>query len=86
MVQKKILEGIYTFKCSDDEGRLVVSYARVDVQAFDLAVYNLKSGQRRTLAREIQLPPLFAAGDGSKLIYLAGNKRQAGVYLADQLP
>lgn len=83
---KKILEGIYTFKSSDDEGRLVVTYARVDVQAFDLAVYNLRSGQRRTLAREIQLPPLFATADGSKLIYLAGNKKHAGVYVADQLP
>jgi len=83
---KKILEGIYTFRSSDDEGRLVITYARVDVQAYDLAVYNLKNGQRQTLAREIQLPPLFATADGSKLIYLAGNKRQAGVYLADQLP
>jgi len=49
-------------------------------------VYNLRSGQRRTLAREIQLPPLFATADGSKLIYLAGNKKHAGVYVADQLP
>lgn len=83
---KKILEGIYTFKSSDDEQRLLVTYARVDLEAFDVAVYNLKTMERRTLARQIQLPTYFAATDGSKVIYMVGERKNAGVFLADQVP
>jgi hypothetical protein len=83
---KKIVEGIYTFKSSDDEQRLLVTYARVDVEAFDVAVYNLKTMERRTLARQIQLPTYFAASDGSKVVYMVSERKNAGVYLADQVP
>src|SRR5260370_33104338 len=54
---KKILEGIYTFKASDDGQRLLVTYARVDLDAFDVAVYNLRTGERRAVDHRIRLRP-----------------------------
>jgi hypothetical protein len=80
---KKILEGIYSFKASETEDRLLVTYARVDVEAFDVGVCNPKTGERKTLAQQIQLPALFAARDGSKVAYLVTERKRAGVYLAE---
>ncbi len=83
---KKILEGIYTFKASDDEQRLLVTYARVDLEAFDVAVYNLRTGERRTIDQRILLPPMFTTSDGTQVIYLVTDPSRAGLYVADRLP
>jgi len=83
---KKIVEGVYSFKTDERGVRVLVTYARVDAETFDLAVYNLKTGERRTLDRNIALPALFAAEDGSKVAYVVAGRERAGVYLAEGVP
>jgi hypothetical protein len=83
---RKIVEGVYSFKTAERGDRVLVTYARVDAETFDVAVYNLKSGVGRTLERNILLPALFAAEDGSKVAYIVAGRDRAGVYLADRVP
>jgi hypothetical protein len=83
---KKIVEGVYSFKTAERGDRILVTYARVDAETFDLAVYNLKTGERKTLDRNIVLPALFAAQDGSKVAYVIAGRERAGVYLAEGVP
>jgi WD40 repeat protein len=83
---KKIVEGVYSFKTAEGGARVLVTYARVDAETFDLAVYNLETGERRTLDRNIVLPALFAAEDGSKVAYVVVGRERAGVYLAEGVP
>jgi len=83
---KKIVEGVYSFKSAERGDRILVTYARVDSDTFDLAVYNLNTGERRTIDRGILLPALFATDDGSSVAYLVADKERAGVYLAALAP
>ena len=83
---QKIVEGVYSFKTAERGNRILVTYARVDADTFDVAVYNLKTGERKTLERSILLPALFADEDGSKVAYIVAEKDRAGVYLADGVP
>jgi hypothetical protein len=83
---RKILEGIYSFKSSERGDRLLVTYARTQGETYDVAVYNLKTSERKTLEQQIHLPALFAADDGSKVIYTLAERERAGVYMADQVP
>lgn len=83
---KKLVEGIYSFKSSEGAERLLVSYARIDSQLFDVAAYNLKTGERKTLEQSISLPALFAAKDGSKVAYVVSDRDRPGVYVAEQVP
>jgi hypothetical protein len=83
---RKIVEGIYSFKSSERGDRILVTYARVDTETFDLAMYNLKSGEHRTLDRNILLPALFTSNDGSSVAYIVAGKERAGVYLAEGVP
>jgi len=83
---RKIVEGVYSFRNAERGDRILVTYARVDSDAFDLAVYNLQTGERRTVDRGILLPALFAADDGSSMAYVVADKERAGVYLATGMP
>jgi dipeptidyl aminopeptidase/acylaminoacyl peptidase len=83
---RKILEGIYSFKSAERGDRLLVSYTRIRSETYDIAVYNLKTGERKTLEQQVQLPALFATEDGSKVVYIVAQPERAGVYLADQVP
>jgi len=83
---KKLLEGVFSFKPSEVSGRVLISYARMDSQLYDVAAYNLKTGVRKTLEQSIALPALFAAKDGSKVAYIVAERERAGVYVAEQVP
>lgn len=81
---KKILEGVYSFRTSDDGERLLVSYAKFEKDLYDVALYNFKSGERKTLDQLALLPPMFADPEGSKVVYALGDRKRPGVYVADR--
>ncbi len=56
---KKIIEGIYSFKPAESGGRIMVSYARTQGELFDTAVFNSKTGERKTLDQFTALPALL---------------------------
>lgn len=83
---KQILEGIYSFKSSETGERLLVSYARMDSDTYDTAVYNRRTGERRTLDTFTLLPALFLDASGKRVAYLVSEKDRSGLYLSDQGP
>lgn len=84
---KVLLEKIFDFRASEDGGRLLYTYARVERgDYYDAAVLNLKTSARKTLDQKILWPPYFLAKDGSKAGYVIGDKSKAGVYVATDLP
>ena len=83
---KQILEGIYSFKASETGERLLVSYARMDADTYDIAVYNRSSGERKTLDTSTLLPALFVDPAGKRVVYLVSEKDRSGLYLCDQGP
>jgi dipeptidyl aminopeptidase/acylaminoacyl peptidase len=83
---KQILEGIYSFKASENGERILVSYARMDADSYDTAVYNRRTGERKTLDTFTLLPALFADSDGKRVVYLVSDKDRSGLYLCDQGP
>ncbi len=83
---KQVLEGIYSFKASETGERLLVSYARLDSDTYDTAVYNRRTGERKTLDTFTLLPALFADPAGKRVVYLVSEKDRSGLYLCDQGP
>jgi hypothetical protein len=83
---QQIIDGINTWRFSEDGGRILVTYARSDADAYDVAVYSLKTAQRQTLDQYIVPPAYFAAPDGSRVVYVEKNGDRVGVYVADRVP
>ncbi|MHB8875674.1 MAG: gliding motility protein [Myxococcaceae bacterium] len=83
---KKIIEGIFSFKTSEQGDRVLVSYARTKGEYYDTAVFNMKTSERKTLEQFIRLPAMFLDEQGSKVAYIVGEHERAGVYVADQVP
>lgn len=83
---KQLLEGIYSFKASETGERLLVSYARLDSDTYDTAVYNRRTQERKTLDTFTLLPALFADPAGQRVVYLVSEKDRSGLYLCDQGP
>lgn len=83
---KQILEGIYSFKASETGERILVSYARMDSDTYDTALYNRHTEERKTLDTFILLPALFADPSGKRVVYLVSEKDRSGLYLSDQGP
>jgi WD40-like Beta Propeller Repeat len=83
---KQILEGIFSFKASERGERLLVSYARLDADTYDIAVYNRRTAERKTLDTSVLLPALFVDPAGKKVVYLVSEKDRSGFYLCDQGP
>jgi dipeptidyl aminopeptidase/acylaminoacyl peptidase len=83
---QQIVDAINTWKISEDGGRLLVTYARSDADAYDVAVYSLKTAQRQTLDQYIVPPAYFASPDGSRVVYVEKNGDRVGVYVADRVP
>lgn len=83
---KKILDGIYNFKPSENGERLLISYARLESDTYDTGIYNLKTGQRKTLEQTTQLPAVLLDDAGSKVAYLVVDRKRAGLYVAEQVP
>jgi WD40-like Beta Propeller Repeat len=83
---KQILEGIYSFKVSETGERILVSYARMDSDTYDTAVYNRRTQERKTLDTFTLLPALFVDASGSRVAYLVSEKDRSGLYLCDKGP
>ncbi len=83
---KKILEGIYSFKSAEKSSRILVSYARLQGDSYDVAVFNPQTGQRKTLDQVVRLPAVFTDAEGSRVAYIVEDRSRPGVYVADQLP
>jgi hypothetical protein len=83
---KQILEGIYSFKGSESGERILVSYARIESDTYDVAVYNRSTGERKTLDTFALLPALFTDASGKRVVYLVSDKDRSGLYLSDRGP
>ncbi|WP_309897284.1 gliding motility protein [Archangium sp.] len=79
------LQGIYTYKFSEDGGRLLVTSARMDSDTYDVAVYDVKTQARKTLDQGAQVPAHFAGPDDSLAVYVLKGAN-AGVYVAPAKP
>ena len=83
---KPLLDGVYSFKPSRDGSRVLLSFGRMDSDAYDTGMVNVKSGAHRTLDGYTVLPAWFAAEDGSRAVYVIDGPHQQGLYLATGLP
>jgi hypothetical protein len=84
---KKVAEAVYGyFKAAERGDRVLVTFARFDSPLYDVGVVNLASGQYRTMDERALLPPFFANGDGTKVVYAVGEKAHPGLYVADKVP
>jgi dipeptidyl aminopeptidase/acylaminoacyl peptidase len=81
-----LLDGVYSFKPSEDGNRALLSFARTDADAYDTGVVNLLHGEHRTLDTFTVLPAHFAAKDGSRAVYLIDSAQRQGLFLAKDLP
>jgi hypothetical protein len=76
------LEGMFSYKISSDGKRLLVTYARMDSDTYDVAVYDMKSKARKTLDQKVQIPAYFAGPGDSHVVYLVTQGQKPGVYAA----
>ncbi|WNG59004.1 gliding motility protein [Archangium gephyra] len=79
------LQGIYSYKVSDDGDRILATSARMDSDTFDVAVYDVKTQARKTLDQGAQLPAYFAGQNDSLAVYVLKGAN-AGVYVAPAQP
>ena len=79
------LQGIYSYKLSEDGNRILATSARMDSDTFDVAVYDVKTQARKTLDQGAQLPAYFAGQDDSLAVYVLKGAN-AGVYVAPAQP
>ncbi|HYO65996.1 MAG TPA: gliding motility protein [Archangium sp.] len=79
------LQGIYSYKLSDDGNRILTTSARMDSDTFDVAVYDVKTQARKTLDQGAQLPAYFAGQNDSLAVYVLKGAN-AGVYVAPAQP
>lgn len=84
--EKKIVEGLYTFSPSKDGARLLITYPRWETKNFDVAVMNVKTGNRKTLDSQILLPAYFTKADGRGVAYIISAGDRSGVYVATDVP
>ncbi|HYO54224.1 gliding motility protein [Archangium sp.] len=79
------LQGIYSYKLSEDGNRILATSARMDSDTFDVAVYDVKTQARKTLDQGAQLPAYFAGQNDSLAVYVLKGAN-AGVYVAPAQP
>ncbi|HYV44386.1 MAG TPA: gliding motility protein [Myxococcaceae bacterium] len=88
---KKVAQGVYGYlKAAERGDRVLVTFARLDSPLdrpqYDVGVVNLETGQYRTMDERTLLPPLFANGEGTKVVYAVAERAHPGVYVADKVP
>ncbi|NNB97892.1 gliding motility protein [Corallococcus exiguus] len=79
---KTWMQGIFSYKISEDGARVLATYARMDADTYDVAVYDVKSGARKTLDQGVQVPVYFAGKDDARAVYIIGQGQNPGVYSA----
>jgi hypothetical protein len=80
------LQGIFSYKLASDGKRFLVTYARMDSDTYDVAVYDTKSKARKTLDQKVQIPVHFAGPGDSHAVYLVTQGAKPGVYAAPATP
>jgi hypothetical protein len=83
---KTWLQGIYSYKLSEDGNRVLATSARMDSDTYDVAVYDVKTQARKTLDQGAQLPAYFAGPSDSLAVYVVKQGAQPGVYVAPAQP
>jgi Tol biopolymer transport system component len=83
---QKAVEGIFSFKPAPEGSRVLLTYARTLGDLYDVAVYNLKTKERKTLEQLVKVPAHFVSADGSKAAYVVAEQGKQGVYVAEGAP
>ncbi len=83
---KKLIEGVFGFRLSQDGKRALYTYARTQGELYDTGVLNIATSEYKTLEQSIRMPPYFIADDGTKVAYIVGEQKREGVYVADKVP
>ncbi len=83
---ERLAEGVYSFKNSDDGTKLLLTYARLDMDAYDVGVLSLQNRQLKMLDQGISLPAHFAAKDGSRIAYAVKGSFKPGIYVIEGGP
>ncbi|MCP3142496.1 gliding motility protein [Pyxidicoccus sp. QH1ED-7-1] len=80
------MQGIFSYKLSSDGKRVLATYARMDSDTYDVAVYDVKTQARKTLDQGVQVPVSFAGKDDSRAVYIIAQGPKAGVYSVPAVP
>jgi hypothetical protein len=80
------LQGIFSYKLSEDGTRVLVTQARMDSDTYDVAVYDVKTQARKTLDQGVQVPVSFAGPNDSRAVYIISQGAKAGVYSMPAIP
>jgi hypothetical protein len=80
------IQGMYSYKLASDGKRILLSYARMDSDTYDVGVYDMKSKARKTLDQRVQIPAYFAGPGDSYAVYLMTQGQKPGVYVAPATP
>jgi len=80
------LQGIFSYKLSEDGQRVLATSARMDSDTYDLTLYDVKTKTRKPLDQGIQVPAYFAGKGESRAVYLIAQGPKAGVYSVAATP
>ncbi len=80
------LQGIFSYKLASDGQRLLITYARMDSDTYDVGVYDTKTKARKTLDQRVQIPAYFAGPGDSHVVYTVTQRGKPGVYIAPASP
>lgn len=80
------LQGMFSYKLSADGRRVLATYARMDSETYDVAVYDVQSKARRTLDQGAQVPAYFAGPGEEYVVYAVKQGARPGVYRAPARP
>ncbi|MCP3062455.1 gliding motility protein [Myxococcus sp. K38C18041901] len=80
------LQGIFSYKLSTEGQRVLATYARMDSDTYDIAVYDAKTQARKPLDQGVQVPVYFGGKDDSRAVYIIAQGPKAGVYSVSALP
>nr|BDT33994.1 gliding motility protein [Myxococcus sp. MH1] len=80
------LQGIFSYKLSTDGKRVLATYARMDSDTYDIAVYDAKTQARKPLDQGVQVPVYFGGKEDSRAVYIIAQGPKAGVYSVSALP
>ncbi|WP_426746681.1 gliding motility protein [Myxococcus faecalis] len=80
------LQGIFSYKLSTDGKRVLATYARMDSDTYDIAVYDAKTQARKPLDQGVQVPVYFGGKEDARAVYIIAQGPKAGVYSVSALP